>query len=100
MVSLYKIPTEDSIKTVTDMREDAVGLLNLVGKRKNDPTIIFHRNSPKAVILSVEEYNFLLSLLEDHFDEQEAMKLEKVKVKKNDLVPEDELLKDLGTELS
>ena len=88
------IPTVNDLKTVTDMREDAIGLLNSVKKRKK-PTIIMHHNSPKAVMLSVEEYNKLVEALEDYRGELEAINLEKEAKKSTskDLISLEELTK-------
>ncbi len=89
------IPTADYLKTVTDLREDTIGLLNAVKKNKN-PIIIMHRNSPQAVMLSVEEYNNIMEMISDHMDELTALKLEKETYHPNDYVDEKEVMKKLG----
>jgi len=89
------IPTADDLKTVTDMREDAIGLLNLV-KSKKSPTIIMHRNTPQAVLLSVAEYNKLTEMIEDYLDERLAVKLEKEPFNEEDYISIDEVEKELG----
>ncbi|KKQ51676.1 MAG: hypothetical protein UT19_C0012G0022 [Candidatus Woesebacteria bacterium GW2011_GWB1_39_10b] len=89
------MPTANDLKTVTDMREDAIGLLNAVNKKKN-PIVIMHRNSPQAVMLSVEEYNKLIEMVDDYMDELIAMDLEKEPYKPDDYVSEEEALKELG----
>jgi len=67
------IPNDQNIKTITDMREDAVGLLNAV---KNQGLIyLFQHSDPKAVMLSMEEFIRLQELVEEHIEEQEALKL-------------------------
>ena len=87
------IPTADDIKTVTDLRENTLSLLALVQK-KDRPTIIMHNNSPKAVMLSIDEYNNLMEAIEDYRDELEAIELEKQakKATKNELIT----LKDIA----
>jgi len=70
------IPTKDNIKTVTDMRENALALLRNVQK-KEEPTIILHRSKPQAVLLSLKEYLKLQELLEDYADALEAIEMEK-----------------------
>ncbi len=84
------IPTSKNVKTITDMREDALGLLNLV--KKNGVTYIFHRSEPKAVMLDIDEFVRIQELLEDYFDEMEAQKLAKEPVGK--LIPEEDIIKE------
>lgn len=67
------IPTKDNVKTITDMREDALGLLKSV--QRGSPTYIFHRCKPKAVLLGVEDFVKIQELIEDYLDEEEANKL-------------------------
>lgn len=69
------IPTSKNVKTITDMREDALGLLDLV--KKNGIAYIFNRSEPKAVMMDIDEFVRIQELLEDYFDLQEAVKLEK-----------------------
>lgn len=61
-------------KSVTDLREKAIQLLNQL--KKGGPTFIMHRNKPKAVMLSIDEYANLLGMVEDYFDAQLAKELE------------------------
>ena len=84
------IPTSKNVKTITDMREDALGLLNLV--KKNGVTYIFHCSEPKAVMLDIDEFVRIQELLEDYFDEMEAQKLAKEPVGK--LIPEEDIIKE------
>ncbi len=84
------IPTSKNVKTITDMREDALGLLNLV--KKNGVTYIFYRSEPKAVMLDIDEFARMQELLEDYFDSQEAIKLEKEPVGK--LIPIEDIMKE------
>lgn len=69
------IPTSQNVKTITDMREKALDLLDLVEKK--GLAYIFHRSKPKAVMLDIDEFVRIQELLEDYFDEQEAKKLAK-----------------------
>ncbi len=69
------IPTSKNVKTITDMREDAIGLLDNV--KKQGVTYIFHRSKPKAVMIDVDEFVKMQELLEDYFDEMEAQQLAK-----------------------
>jgi len=84
------IPTSKNVKTITDMREDALGLLDLV--KKNGVTYIFHRSEPKAVMLDIDEFVRMQELLEDYFDEMEAQKLAKEPIGK--LIPEEDIIKE------
>lgn len=72
------------------MREDALGLLNLV--KKNGVTYIFHRSQPKAVMLDIDEFEKLQEMLEDHQDELDAIKLEKEPRGKG--IPIEEIMKE------
>lgn len=67
------IPTDRNVKSITDMRENALGLLRLV--EKTGLAYIFYRSRPKAVMLPIEEFEAMRELLEDYLDEQEAKKL-------------------------
>jgi len=60
------IPTSKNVKTITDMREDALGLLEQV--KKNGVTYIFHRSEPKAVMMDIDEFSRIQELLEKYFD--------------------------------
>jgi len=88
------IPTEDHIKTITDMRENALALLQSVQKRQ-EPIIVFHRNSPKAVLLSVKYFNQLMELLENYVDGEIARELEKKPKDKKDYIPFQKAIKEL-----
>ena len=61
-------------KTITDLRENTVGILEQT--KKTGPTFIFHRSRPKAVMLSIEEYANLIEMLEDYMDSLKAQELE------------------------
>lgn len=75
--NLMLIPTADNIKTVTDMRENAISLLKTV--KQLGTVYVFQHSNPQAVMLSMEEFIRLQELVEDRLDEQEAIKLSKEK---------------------
>lgn len=68
------IPTSKNTKTITDLREKALEMLQQA--RKVGPTFILHRSKPKAVMLSIEEYSNMMEMLEDYFDSIKAKELE------------------------
>lgn len=68
------IPTDKNTKTITDLREKAVELLEQT--KKSGPTFIFHHSKPKAVMLSIEEYSNMMEMLEDYFDNLKAQEME------------------------
>lgn len=92
------IPTKNDIKTITDLRENTLALLKNVQK-KQGATVIFHRNSPKVVMLSIDRYNQLMSLLEDYIDGELARELEKRPKKKEDYIPFEKVVKELKISL-
>lgn len=58
------IPTDKNIKTVTDLRENPIALLEQISK--SGPAFIFQHSKPKAVMLSIEEYSNMIEVVEDH----------------------------------
>ena len=70
------IPTAQNTKTITDLRERALDLLEQVEKTA-EPIFVFHHSKPKAVIMSIEEFSKLKELIEDLEDSILARKLEK-----------------------
>jgi len=84
------IPTSKNVKTITDMREDALGLLEQV--KKNGVTYIFNRSEPKAVIIDIDEFVRMQELLEDYFDEIDVQELETKPIGK--LIPEEDIIKE------
>jgi len=82
-----------NIKTVTELREEPVKILNALQK-KDEPTIIFHRSDPKAILLSIETYQKLSDLLEDYLDEELALELEKKPKEKG--IPLKKVMKELN----
>ena len=67
------MPTAQNTKTVTDMREDANGLLDDV--QKLGLIYLFQHSDPKAVVLSIEEFYRFQEMTEDYIDELDATKL-------------------------
>lgn len=67
------MPTIQNTKTVTDMREDANGLLNDV--QKLGLVYLFQHSDPKAVVLSIEEFYRFQEMTEDYIDELDASRL-------------------------
>ena len=68
------IPTVKNTRTITDLREKALEMLEQT--KKVGPTFIFHHSKPKAVMLSIEEYSNMVEMLEDYFDTLKAKTLE------------------------
>lgn len=83
------IPTTKNVKTITDMREDALGLLNMV--QKDGMAYIFHRSQPKAVLLNIDDFISLQNALEDLEDLRDVEKLKKEPIGK--LVPLKDVIK-------
>ncbi len=69
------IPTTKNVKTITDMREDALGLLDSV--QKNGLAYIFHRSQPRAVLMNIEDFVSLQNAVEDLEDYMAVQELEK-----------------------
>ena len=68
-INLMLIPTSQNVKTITDMREDALKLLEEVDKK--GLAYIFHRSRPRAVIMNIDDFVSLqdaMELLEDFKD--------------------------------
>lgn len=65
------IPTEDNTKTISEIRENIVGILAGL-KKQNGPQFVFYKSKPKAVLLAIKEYQQLLELLEDYQDAADA----------------------------
>ena len=70
------LPTVENVKTITDMREKAVELLEQVEKTA-EPVFVFQHSKPRAVIMSIEEFSKLKEWVEDLEDSLLARKLEK-----------------------
>ena len=91
------IPTANDIKTITDMRENALELLKQIQKR-HQPLIIIHRNDPKALMLSPKRYNEIIEQIHDYKDEILAAKLEQ-KPKKGGISLE-KIAQEIGVNLN
>lgn len=87
------IPAGHNTKTITDMREDALGLLASV--QRHGLTYIFNKSKPQAVILSIPQFQDLVSKIEDQQDVFLARQAEEKLAdnKTEDLVPFDMTLK-------
>ena len=69
------MPTTRNIKTISDMRENASKLLKEV-QDFYGPLFILYRSKPKAVLLSLDEYEKLADLAEDYIDSLKAQEFE------------------------
>ncbi len=83
------IPTSKNVKTITDMRENALKLLEQI--EKEGLAYIFHRSKPRAVMLPIEEFLSIQEILEDYYDYKDAVKLSKEK--KGKKIPLKEVIK-------
>lgn len=70
------IPTTTNTKTISDMRLDPVRLLDDIS-RHGGVNYIFHRSTPKAVMLSISDFEKLMEIVEDYRDSVLVQKLEK-----------------------
>lgn len=70
------IPTASNINTVTDLRVNTIALLDEVDK--SGSKYIFQRSQPRAVLLSIAEYEKLIQRFEDLSDELRAAQLTKL----------------------
>lgn len=70
------IPTAQNTKTITDLREKALDLLNQV-EETTEPVFVFHNSKPRAVLMSIDEFSKLKEQIEDLQDSILARKLEK-----------------------
>lgn len=69
------LPTSQNVKTITDLREDALGVLRDV--QKLGLVYLFQHSNPKAVVISMDEFSRLQEAYEDYLDNKEAVELEK-----------------------
>mgnify|MGYP001563867872 CR=1 FL=1 len=67
------LPTRQNTKTITDLREDTLGVLSDVDKL--GLVYVFAHSDPRAVVLSLTEFAKLRELLEDRVDELNASEL-------------------------
>ena len=67
------LPTSQNTKTITDLREDALGVLSAVDKL--GLVYLFQHSDPRAVVLSLKEFTKFCELIEDRADERDAAEL-------------------------
>lgn len=72
---IYKSP----IFTISDLRFKTKKVLE---KANQEPVFLFHRSSPRGVIISFKKYQEILSQLEDYYLSLKAQELEKEDKKK------------------
>lgn len=58
------IYNQNNISTISDLRLNTASVFR---KAKNTPVYLFHRSSPKGVLMSIEKYQEILDALEDYF---------------------------------
>ncbi|MDO8515081.1 MAG: type II toxin-antitoxin system prevent-host-death family antitoxin [bacterium] len=73
------LPTSKNVKTVTDLREDTLGVLRDV--QKFGLVYLFQHSDPKAVVISMDEFARLQEAYEDYIDNKDAVELEKEDLK-------------------
>ena len=83
----------NSISTISDLRFKTKEVLKKASKK---PVFLFHRSTPKGVILSLAEYKQLIEDLEDYHDEIYARKLMKENKTKIKWISHEEVKKQLG----
>lgn len=88
------MPTLQNTKTISDLRERPVELLKTLGASYG-PLYIFYRSRPNAVMISLEAYQKLLDLAEDHLDSLKAEEYEKEDKKKVAWIKHQDLLAKL-----
>jgi len=81
---------QNQIHSITDLRFKTKKVL---GKAKKGPIFLFHRHTPKGVLLSFESYQEILSQLEDYFDSIKAERYEKENKGKVKWIPFSEIKK-------
>ncbi len=86
------IPTFENTKTVTDLREDALGVLNQVDR--TGFAYVMHHSKPRAILMNIEQFQSWQEMLEDRWDEMEALKLSREPKGKG--IPLTEVLKKYG----
>lgn len=87
--------TSKNVKTISDMRENARGLLR-EAKSSDTPLYIFYRSKPEAVMLSLEEYQKMADMVEDYLDGIRARELEKLDKSKEQWFSHEEVEEILG----
>lgn len=79
-----------NISTISDLRFKTEEVL---AKADLSPLFLFNRSTPRAVILSVEEFNKISEQLEDYYLASRAEEYEKEDKSKIDWVSHDEIKK-------
>jgi len=82
--------TQNQINSISDLRFKTKEVFR---KASKEPVFLFHRNTPKGVLLSFENYREILSQLEDYFDSLKAEKYEKEDKKNIRWIPFSEIEK-------
>ncbi|KKU80792.1 hypothetical protein A2971_03175 [Candidatus Gottesmanbacteria bacterium RIFCSPLOWO2_01_FULL_46_21] len=67
------LPTRQNTKTITDLREDALGVLSDVDRL--GLVYVLQHSDPRAVVLSLKEFTRICELIEDRADERDAAEL-------------------------
>ncbi|MDP4011288.1 MAG: hypothetical protein Q8P72_03620 [Candidatus Roizmanbacteria bacterium] len=86
--------THQNVKTISDMREDAKGLLEHV--KKEGATYIFYRSKPEGVLLSILEFNKLREMAEDYIDSVKAQEYTREDKSKAKWYSHEDVLEKLG----
>lgn len=82
-----------NISTISDLRFKTKDVL---AKAAKEPVFLFHRATPKGVLLSISEYEELMNTLEDFYLSLRAEDYEKENKQKIKWVNERELQKQLN----
>ena len=67
------LPTSQNTKTITDLREDTLGVLSDVDRL--GLVYLLQHSDPRAVVLSLKEFTRFCELIEDRADERDAAEL-------------------------
>lgn len=68
--SMQLIPNSTNTKTITDLRENTLGVLDLL--KKDKLVYVNYKSKPKAVMLDVDQFIQLMEELEDLRDQVDA----------------------------
>jgi len=79
---------QQTISTISDLRFKTKEVMKKVSK---EPVFLFHRSSPQGVLMSMEKYNEMQSLLEDYYLALRAAEYEKEKKNKVDWLSHSEV---------
>lgn len=67
------IPTAENTKTLTDIRENTLQVLDEVNRQGF--IYLFQRSDPRAVVMSIEKFRQVIEATEDSQDEREVLEL-------------------------